>query len=121
MNGFNITVRSHLTLKFTKHDKSHQNDHSPKWSYMQAIGFKLPLATYLVLPEAKLPGSLRRGAYPGDGAPTGKFRSEPLALAGNCSARRGLRVRPEAGEEEAWRKFASIVVPCTTSMWHFCS
>lgn len=36
---------------------------------MQATGFKLPLATYLALPEAGLSVTLRKGAYGGGGAP----------------------------------------------------
>lgn len=64
---------------------------------MQATGFKLPLATYLVLPEAELTKSLRGAGLKGVELRSKQVSSEPLALAGNCSARRGVRVRPEAG------------------------
>lgn len=67
---------------------------------LNATGFKLPLATYLVQPEAEL--SVKRGVVMGAVEPrSGKVGADRLALAGNRSARWGFGVRPKAGREEA--------------------
>lgn len=53
---------------------------------LNATGFKLPLATYLVQPEAEL--SVKRGVVMGAVEPrSGKVGADRLALAGNRSAR----------------------------------
>lgn len=55
---------------------------------MQATGFKLPLATYLVPPEAELPGSLNGESFQRAVEPRpGKVRADRLDPAGNRSAR----------------------------------
>lgn len=66
---------------------------------MQATGFKLPLATYLVLPEAGLPASLREGA---DGDGGASVREGEGGSFGSC--RKLFRPGRFPCETRGWRR-----------------
>lgn len=74
---------------------------------MQTAGFNSPLAIYLVLPEAELPGDRRSGGRRGNRkAPAGRWS------AGNCSGRCGFRVRPAEGGQGRGVSEAPEADPC---------